>query len=392
MIVLKFSDIRLEGDIVASLKCLTRYKIINEDKSIIQKFISSFLLTKFISLLKRLLYPLANYFTSNLQISLHNTSLMQLGNQNKNSVFNDCLMHSTIQLIQFEFATKSKRQINFQVDGFSIKILKSSHVVEGDGMACLAQMSFPFRFNYTIDDKSADISISSMEVIVYDILLSFWKDTDQIEVSNISKFDLFHVMLQFLKQKIFKENVIKGVKFNLISGSIKLVREYGKKELTFFVKPIELVLIKSDSNILESRISIVNFSIQDSESIINFSLNKCCTICKLEEENSEKLYLQLFFEVSNCSFVINYYLVNFWFQYFLNLFRNINTAKQLTENETSSIHELTSKFFSKIVFAMIVNDVSVSLNQTKNLMITYGLKNLKITCVRNFDFDFSEKR
>lgn len=398
LIVFKFSDIRLEGDIVAALKCLTRFKINVEDKSIFHKIISSFLFSKFILLLKRALYPIANFFTSNLQVSLHNTSLMQLGLPNRDSTFNDCLIHSTIQLIQFEFATKSKRQINFQVDGFSIKILKSNNnIVEGDGKSCLAQMSFPFRFQYVITDKSAEISISTIEVIIYDILVlinMFHLNTNQIEESDeVSNYKTFEHRLDFLQRKIFHEDVIKNISFKLNSGSIKLVREFGKKELTLFVKPIELVLNKSDCNILEARISISNFAIQDSESIINFSLNKCITICKMEEERLDKIYLQLFLEISSYSFIINYSLVHSWFQYFVNLFHNIQSRNRIRSLENNpSFFKSASTLISKLVFVMSVNDLSVSLNKSKNLMITYGLKHLKINCIRNFDPCFNEKR
>src|SRR5699024_3731532 len=171
LIALKFSDIRLEGDIAAAYNCLTniiknheKLKPSPEDSSLFQRILSFIMIRKAISIAKRMVFPLFNYLSSNFQISLHNTSLMQMD-------ANDCLLHSTIQLIQIGFSTKFNGQLIFQVDCFSIKVLKSNNTSDDDGSrACLAQMSFPFLFNYLIENKSIDISILDLEIIIYDIL------------------------------------------------------------------------------------------------------------------------------------------------------------------------------------------------------------------------------
>lgn len=402
LIVLKLSDIRLEGDLVTAFECLTKIVKNNEKPQSGPEDISFFRgkFTKIIYIFKKVVFPFTNYLSSNFQISLHNTSLMQLGLPASNSICNDCLLHSTIQLIQIGFTTKLNGQLTFQVDGFSIKVLKSNNLIENNGKTCLAQMSFPFLFNYLFKEKSIDISILDLEIIVYDILqllnILLPNQRRQIKVDKISKYKFLEQSF-LLFPKILSKPIIRDVSFRLNSGSIKLVREYGKKELTFCVKPIELRLSKLDLTRLDASLSIENFKIQDSESIIDFSLNKCATLGKIEYL-SDKFYLQLGLEITTSSFIINNSMINSWFQYFVNLFKNVKTNQQTTDEvcqskDELSFHGFISKYINKFVFSIDINDISLTMKQIEeNSMITYGLKHLKTGCVHNLDAYFKETR
>ncbi|OTF78881.1 hypothetical protein BLA29_003885, partial [Euroglyphus maynei] len=263
LFVLKFSDIRLEGDIAAAFLKL-RYATLaidsdpthsnnitirQNEETILQQLLRTIFINKLSILAKKTFYLCSNYVSSNFQVSLHNISLMQLGVPSRDYRINDCLLHSTIQLIQFGFA-KSQNQITFQVDGFAIKVLKSQTSIvsttnennEGGKKSCLFQCSFPFRFVYSPGDQSAEMLISSCEIIVYDLMKLAKmapKRMNRIEMGSLSKAKILEkLMLTF--HSILKGSLFKSASFKLNSATVKLVRESGKKELTFSVEPIEL--------------------------------------------------------------------------------------------------------------------------------------------------------
>lgn len=410
LFVLKFSDIRLEGDIAAALLKLRSATLANNsdqaqsndvtprnnEETIVHQFLRTFFINKLSILAKKTFYLCSNYVSSNFQISLHNISLMQLGVPSRDYRINDCLLHSTIQLIQFGFA-KSQNLITFQVDGFAIKVLKSQTSIvsttdENDGgskKSCLFQCSFPFRFVYSPGDQSAEMLISSCEIIVYDLLKLAKmapKRMNRIEMGSLSKAKILEkLMITF--HTILKGSLFKNASFKLNSATVKLVRESGKKDLTFSVEPIELSVNKLDDYRLEFNLSIANCIVQDSESIVDFSLNKCKTVCTIERDKlTDKLYIQLFLEIHNCSFIINIdYLINYWFQhYFVQSSQNDQNGKINSPVEELSHEEVAAKYINKFLFLMVIHDISLSLKHSENFgMVTYGLKHLKITCVRN---------
>ncbi|XP_075677940.1 bridge-like lipid transfer protein family member hobbit [Dermatophagoides pteronyssinus] len=410
LFVLKFSDIRLEGDIAAALLKLRSATLANNsdqaqsndvtprnnEETIVHQFLRTFFINKLSILAKKTFYLCSNYVSSNFQISLHNISLMQLGVPSRDYRINDCLLHSTIQLIQFGFA-KSQNLITFQVDGFAIKVLKSQTSIvsttdENDGgskKSCLFQCSFPFRFVYSPGDQSAEMLISSCEIIVYDLLKLAKmapKRMNRIEMGSLSKAKILEkLMITF--HTILKGSLFKNASFKLNSATVKLVRESGKKDLTFSVEPIELSVNKLDDYRLEFNLSIANCIVQDSESIVDFSLNKCKTVCTIERDKlTDKLYIQLFLEIHNCSFIINIdYLINYWFQhYFVQSFPNDQNGKINSPVGELSHEEVAAKYINKFLFLMVIHDISLSLKHSENFgMVTYGLKHLKITCVRN---------
>ncbi|KAI2804677.1 hypothetical protein BLOT_003665, partial [Blomia tropicalis] len=402
LIVLKFSDIRLEGDIAAAIKCFMK---IRQNKDSIRTYSSDglatlpsfqFIIQRTISVVKRIVSPLANYFCSNFQISLHNTSLMQLGLPTDKSIFNECLLHSTIQLIQIGFTNKTRQQLTFQVDGFSIKVLKSNNQPGNDGKSCLAQMSFPILINYLFENKFIDMSILDFEIILYDILqllnILLPIRSKRIDVEKFSKYKFLERILLLFPQ-ILQKRWIREISFRLNTGSIKLVREFGKKELTFGVAPIDLRLNKLDSTRLEAYICIENFKIQDSESIIDFSLCKCLSRGKIEQL-SDKLYFQQCLEINSTSCIINSSMINSWFQYFIILFKNVKTKQVNASNELMAnvtFHEFISIYVTKFIFSVDINDISLTMKQLEeNSMVTYGLKHLKTGCVHNLDQFFKE--
>lgn len=415
LIALKLSDIRLEGDIVAAVECLK--KVIKKRKEQLSSssevglaptLLSSFVTQKLVLIVKGITLPFLSYLSSklssNFQVSLHNTSLMQLGLSSDSTKLNDCLLHSTIQLIQIAFSTKYNGQLLFQVDGFSVKVFKSS--LYDNDKTCLAQMSFPFLFNYLIEEKSIDMSIQDLEIIIYDILqlLSLLPNQRrQLDVESLSKYKVLEQFL-LLFPKLLQKHLLCDIAFRLNSGSIKLVREFGKKELTLGVKPIELRLRKLDSTRLDTRLLIENFRIQDSESIIDFALNKCSASGKIEMI-SEKLLFSLVLEITSSSLIINNSMINSWFQYFLSLVKNVKTKQQQKICDDAlangyamideiSVHDIIARHITKFSVQVDINDTSLTMKhcEESNKMVTYGLKHLHTLCVHNLDVHFKETR
>ena len=474
LIALKLSDIRLEGDIVAAVKCLQ--KVVKKRRRQLNSgpngsegddgdhrngglaptsLLSAFLTRKLVSLVRGLVLPLfailSSKLSSNFQVSLHNTSLMQLGLSSDSATrLNDCLLHSTIQLIQIAFSTKYNGQLLFQVDGFSVKVFKSSsssstttashhhhqHEAEhsttttaGD-KTCLAQMSFPFHFNYLIEEKSIDMVIQDLEIIIYDLLqlLSLLpsggrhqKQRPQKNMAESSATEKYKVLEQFLLlfPSLLQRQLLCDISFRLNCLSIKLVREFGKKELTLGVQPIELRLRKLDSSRLDTRLLIENFRIQDSEAIIDFALAKCAASGKIELNSvSERLQFLLALEITSSSLSINNAMIHSWFTYFLHLVKNVKRSSKHQKQEQgisddlittatssdgldqpASLHQIIARHITKLSVQLDINDTSLTMKHLEGegeamnvKMVTYGLKHLHTLCVHNLDEYFKETR
>ncbi len=473
LIALKLSDIRLEGDIVAAVKCLQ--KVVKKRRRQLNSgpngpgegedggdnggglaptsLLSAFLTRKLVSLVRGLVLPLfailSSKLSSNFQVSLHNTSLMQLGLSSDSATrLNDCLLHSTIQLIQIAFSTKYNGQLLFQVDGFSVKVFKSSssssstttashhhqheaeHPTAGD-KTCLAQMSFPFHFNYLIEEKSIDMVIQDLEIIIYDLLqlLSLLpsgggrhqKQRPLKNMAESSATEKYKVLEQFLLlfPSLLQRQLLCDISFRLSCLSIKLVREFGKKELTLGVQPIELRLRKLDSSRLDTRLLIENFRIQDSEAIIDFALAKCAASGKIELNSvSERLQFLLALEITSSSLSINNAMIHSWFTYFLHLVKNVKRSSKHQKQEQGisddlittatssdgldqpvSLHQIIARHITKLSVQLDINDTSLTMKHLEGegeamnvKMVTYGLKHLHTLCVHNLDEYFKETR
>lgn len=333
---------------------------------------------------------------------------MQLGLPNGDSVFNDSLLHSTIQLIQFEFITEFKRQINFQVEGLSVKLFKSMMHKNEQGNLCMAQMSFPICFNYVIDDKSALVCIENSELVLFDVpsLIDFLTIGKKKEDSGLSQSSQQNDPLESIMKNLYKfldNDLVDSVKFNLKSGSVKFVQseQGGGKELTLSVTPIEFGITRTDLFYSGSKFTFSNLKVQDNESVIEFCISKCSVISKIERDKfSNKLHFELGVELSICSLEVRDAGINDFVQYFFDVYQSRKTTKicdaspqplTSTLSPKKSFIQIYSKYFEKFIFALDINDVSFSTKYVDNI-VTYGLKHLKTNCTGSLGASLKETR
>src|SRR5699024_11196067 len=107
--------------------------------------------------------------------------------------------------------------------------------------------------------------------------------------------------------------------------------------------------------------------IQDSESIIDFALNKCSASGKIEMI-SEKLLFLLALDITSSSLIINNSMISSWFQYFLNLVKNIKTkhddeafSTNVHDVDGISFHEIIAPHVTKFSVQLDINDTSLTM-------------------------------
>ncbi len=331
-----------------------------------------------------------------ISISLHNTSLMQLGLINE-SVVNECLFHSTIQMLQFGLTTGSNNKLTLisQFDGISLKILK--HVKEVDGETCLAHVSLSLFCSLRLEESdqiSSEIVVSQPQSILYDIIpfIKSRKSINQLTQSNSSESFIFKVLKSQLNKTFLKCATLK-----LDNTSVKLVRESGQKALEININSIEGDVTKTNSSELEARLIISNVTMHDTNSIVSSSLSKVSLIAKFEREKSIQQRLQLFLvsEISSCHIVYNDEEIRYWLELMFNSKNSgIHYSQIENKKQSSAITDTIMKELTKFIGSVDIHDISFSVTPTSTLnqMVTYGLNHAKIGWVLNSDPLFREMR
>lgn len=419
MIVLKLADLRLEGDIAAAFAFFnsnSKKKLAINDQGDHVSFYNIFLVRNLVGVLKSFIYSFVDLLLSHLQLSLHNTSLVQFDND-RSSILNGGQLHSTIQLVQFEFVTQSKRQITFNVEGISIKLVdpfakscpSTDNVMEQD---FVMQMSFPLLFTYIIDDKFAIISIAALEVIACDmfqLLQSFTQrqsrtnDRDGGEMKAKQSKHLLERILAAV-DRLIESNSINRIKFILKSCSLRLLKPSGNDLLTLTIKPIEVNLSRheEEKKKLDCNIVMTNCLLEAATaSEFVFALTKCMLQAKIEK-SCDKLYLQVSLDIASNSIVISDLLANSLMQDFVNSTKLWRQKKQgatslvlaNVDDDENSLANILASSVAKVGFVVDINDVSFTLQQSNDITVTttYGLKHFKIGCGQNFDLLSPETR
>ncbi|XP_054167935.1 protein hobbit-like [Oppia nitens] len=392
LVVIKLSDIRLEGDLISAFKSIKSYEsqlqsenvIKNDDKKVPQKVVS------FLNLLRRL---------SRLRfisISLHNTSLMQLGLINENTN-NECLFHSNIQMIKIYMTNVHKNKLTLMTnfEGISLKLLK--HMNKDNCETCLAQVSLVMLGSLRVEDNnqiSTDVALLNPEIILYDILPII----KSFKMANISRANppnsegfITKILNNNLKQKMHK--LLKQATVRLDNSLLKLVRESGQKALTIHIKTIEADLTKTSCSELETRLIVSDMKVKDTNAMVS-TINRVNLIAKIEREKSIQQRHQLFVvsELSSCHIIYNDEEIRYWIDLINKTYEANNDIINSEDKQSTQLNNSFLKDLPKFSASLDINDLefSVNPNPINHSMVTYGLSHAKIGYVLNSDPLFRE--
>ncbi|CAG2170224.1 unnamed protein product, partial [Oppiella nova] len=388
LLVLKLSDIRFEGDLISAFKSLntsqsSEQKAVRlKSKQIPQKVINFLNLLRSLSRLR---------FIS---ISLHNTSLMQLGLINENNV-NECLFHSNIQMIQIYLTTVSKNRLTLTTnfEGISLKLLK--HTKKESGETCLAQVSLSLLCSVRIEDSnqiSTQVVMSEPQIIFYDILpiLKSLKVANSNRATNTAtntSDSLVHkVMNNNLKNEFHK--FIKSVIFKSDNTLVKLVRDSGQKALTILINTIEADFTKTGSSEFEARLIVSDMKVNDTNAMVS-TITRVNLIAKFEREKSieQRLQMIVFSDLSSCHIIYNDEEISYWIELFHKTYE-ANTDFGVNPNKPNiAISNTFTKDLSKFSVKLDINDITFSVKPITSAqpLVTYGLSHAKIGVVLNSD-------
>ena len=377
LLVIKLSDVRFEGDLINVLKSINGSQTestatFSENTNMKKMRAKLFYFLSLLRSLSRLRF---------ISLCLHNTSLMQLGLINQN-VANECLFHSTVQLIQIylTIARNNRLTLITNFEGISLKLLK--HVTEDKGETCLAQVSLSLLCSLRVEDNhqiSTEVVISEPQLILYDM-------THVLKSRKVSQKSRIEVR-EGLIDKIMKNKVnlkfLKSATFKIGSTSLKLVRESGQKALAININSIEADFTKTNSSEFEARLIVSSMTMNDTKAMVS-SLNRINLIAKFEREKTIQQKLQLFVvsELSSCHIVYSDEEISYWIDFILKTYENRSDSKQNTP-----ISNNFSKDLPKFSASLDINDISFSVKPVSAItpMVTYGLSHAKFGYVLNSD-------
>lgn len=225
-------------------------------------------------------------------LSITNMSLIMSFPKTLSMFANDCLIHSTVASLQARCeggAGHPNSQYTLLIDGLSTKLLNTNR----NERVCLAQLSLPLAIHYLTQTKVIDVAVDNLQVIVYDIiqLLKIVRPSDQ-RLKNAHQVQTLQTQTKAIDrimeslQKILTKTTLDDVFIRLNTGTLKLLREHGNKELICSFRPIEFAFTRISSTRLETSLSVENLRIHDSDSVFDLSARKCSTFAQISVASS----------------------------------------------------------------------------------------------------------